>query len=140
MSAPDGGLDGLSPPLRFLASHSLRLSKTPPYIPPPKHPPPSRSLVHSCSQDFYNLVDVYLDAVFHPRCISDPKVFEQEGWHYELDKPDVSNGHTMQLYQILLLEGTAEQEGRHYELHKPFVDNEASLSIRKCVVKCLSVF
>lgn len=36
-------------------------------------------------QDFYNLVDVYMDAVFHPRCISDPKVFEQEGWHYELD-------------------------------------------------------
>ncbi|KAF5843319.1 Metalloenzyme, LuxS/M16 peptidase-like protein [Dunaliella salina] len=38
-------------------------------------------------QDFYNLVDVYLDAVFHPRCINDPKVFEQEGWHYELDSP-----------------------------------------------------
>jgi len=41
------------------------------------------------TQDFYNLVDVYLDAVFHPRCISDPKVFEQEGWHYELDSPEV---------------------------------------------------
>lgn len=39
------------------------------------------------TQDFYNLVDVYMDAVFHPRCITDPKVFEQEGWHYELDKP-----------------------------------------------------
>ncbi len=43
-------------------------------------------------QDFYNLVDVYLDAVFHPRCISDPKVFEQEGWHFEMEKPDVSRG------------------------------------------------
>ena len=32
---------------------------------------------------------VYLDAVFHPRCINDPKVFEQEGWHYELDSPEV---------------------------------------------------
>jgi len=39
-------------------------------------------------QDFYNLVDVYLDAVFHPRCVSDPKVFEQEGWHYEMDTPE----------------------------------------------------
>eukprot|EP00955_Chlamydomonas_euryale_P003355 36170-Chlamydomonas_euryale.AAC.2 len=28
-----------------------------------------------------------MDAVFHPRCISDEKVFEQEGWHYELDTP-----------------------------------------------------
>lgn len=39
-------------------------------------------------QDFYNLVDVYLDAVFFPRCVKDPKVFEQEGWHFELDNPE----------------------------------------------------
>ncbi len=32
-------------------------------------------------RDFYNLVDVYLDAVFYPRI---PKaVFLQEGWHFE---------------------------------------------------------
>jgi presequence protease len=37
-------------------------------------------------QDFYNLVDVYLDAVFHPRLT--PQIFQQEGWHYELDTPD----------------------------------------------------
>lgn len=41
------------------------------------------------AQDFYNLVDVYLDAVFHPRCVSDRRVFEQEGWHYELDNKEV---------------------------------------------------
>jgi len=34
-------------------------------------------------QDFYNLVDVYLDAVFHPRLT--PEVLKQEGWHYEVD-------------------------------------------------------
>jgi Zn-dependent M16 (insulinase) family peptidase len=34
-------------------------------------------------QDFYNLIDVYLDAVFHP--ILSPHTFAQEGWHYELD-------------------------------------------------------
>lgn len=38
-------------------------------------------------QDFYNLVDVYLDAVLHPNCIKDPQIFAQEGWHYELDNP-----------------------------------------------------
>lgn len=43
-------------------------------------------------QDFYNLVDVYLDAVLHPRCVTDPKTFEQEGWHHELDKPEVRVG------------------------------------------------
>ncbi|MBN2124977.1 MAG: insulinase family protein [Deltaproteobacteria bacterium] len=37
-------------------------------------------------QDFYNLVDVYLDAVFYPRI--DPFVFQQEGWHYEIEGPD----------------------------------------------------
>ncbi|MED5416661.1 MAG: insulinase family protein, partial [Candidatus Latescibacterota bacterium] len=35
-------------------------------------------------QDFYNLVDVYLDAVFHPRLT--PEVLKQEGWHYEVDE------------------------------------------------------
>jgi len=39
-------------------------------------------------QDFYNLVDVYLDAVFHPRI--GPEVLMQEGWHYELDAPDAA--------------------------------------------------
>jgi presequence protease len=37
-------------------------------------------------QDFYNLVDVYLDAVFYPRI--DPFTLKQEGWHYELDSPE----------------------------------------------------
>ncbi|MFZ2448554.1 MAG: insulinase family protein [Syntrophobacteraceae bacterium] len=37
-------------------------------------------------QDFYNLVDVYLDAVFYPRIT--PHIFEQEGWHYELQNPE----------------------------------------------------
>jgi presequence protease len=33
-------------------------------------------------KDFYNLVDVYLDAVFFPRIT--PEIFEQEGWHLDL--------------------------------------------------------
>lgn len=32
-------------------------------------------------QDFHNLVDVYLDAVFHPNLT--PDTLKQEGWHYE---------------------------------------------------------
>jgi Zn-dependent M16 (insulinase) family peptidase len=45
--------------------------------------------VASCNlQDFRNLVDVYLDAVFHPRCVDNEKTFQQEGWHYELDSAD----------------------------------------------------
>ena len=37
-------------------------------------------------KDFYNLIDVYLDAVFYPRIT--PFIFQQEGWHYELEKQD----------------------------------------------------
>ncbi|KAI8028462.1 hypothetical protein LOK49_LG02G03504 [Camellia lanceoleosa] len=39
------------------------------------------------SKDFYNLVDVYLDAVFFPKCVEDFQTFQQEGWHYELNNP-----------------------------------------------------
>lgn len=39
-------------------------------------------------QDFYNLVDVYLDAVFFPKCVDDFQTFQQEGWHYELNNPE----------------------------------------------------
>lgn len=40
-------------------------------------------------KDFFNLMDVYLDAVFYPRIYEDPKIFMQEGWHYELfDRED----------------------------------------------------
>ncbi len=38
-------------------------------------------------QDFYNMVDVYLDAVFFP--LIPEHVFLQEGWHYEVDDSGV---------------------------------------------------
>ncbi len=45
--------------------------------------------VASCNdKDFANLVDVYLDAVFHPNIYHEEKIFKQEGWHYELEEPD----------------------------------------------------
>ncbi len=34
-------------------------------------------------KDFYNLMDVYLDAVFFPRITRE--IFEQEGWHLDLE-------------------------------------------------------
>lgn len=38
------------------------------------------------SRDFHNLVDVYLDAVFHPNIYEEENLFRQEGWHYHLEK------------------------------------------------------
>ena len=37
-------------------------------------------------RDFYNLIDVYMDAVLNPTALTDERVFRQEGWHYELDE------------------------------------------------------
>ena len=34
-------------------------------------------------KDLLNLMDVYLDAVFHPAIYRNRHIFEQEGWHYE---------------------------------------------------------
>jgi hypothetical protein len=39
-------------------------------------------------QDFQNLMDVYLDAVFFPNIYRYPEIFMQEGWHHELESPD----------------------------------------------------
>lgn len=35
-------------------------------------------------QDFLNLTEVYLDAVFAPAIYENPYIFQQEGWHYAL--------------------------------------------------------
>lgn len=49
---------------------------------------PDKTMYPVCSknpQDFLNLMDVYLDAVFHPLSLERPEAFWQEGWHYELE-------------------------------------------------------
>ena len=45
--------------------------------------------VASCNdQDFKNLMDVYLDAVFHPNIYEREEIFRQEGFRYELESRD----------------------------------------------------
>ena len=45
--------------------------------------------VASCnSQDFQNLMHVYLDAVFFPNIYQHEEIFRQEGWNYQLNDPD----------------------------------------------------
>ena len=39
-------------------------------------------------KDYFNLMHVYLDAVFNPLLHEDPRILKQEGWHYELDDID----------------------------------------------------
>ena len=39
-------------------------------------------------QDLINLASVYMDAVRNPAIYAKPAIFQQEGWHYELDVPE----------------------------------------------------
>ncbi|MCI8887109.1 MAG: insulinase family protein [Hungatella sp.] len=39
-------------------------------------------------KDFQNLMNVYLDAVLNPNIYKEPKIFMQEGWHYELESEE----------------------------------------------------
>ncbi len=39
-------------------------------------------------KDFYNLMDVYMDAVFYPNIYKYKEIFMQEGWHYELENKE----------------------------------------------------
>lgn len=60
-------------------------------------------------QDLYNLMDVYLDAVFNPAIYTKPTIFEQEGWHYELDLPEGAEGEGSS--SASLREGTLRYNG-----------------------------
>jgi hypothetical protein len=80
-------------------------------------------------QDFYNLCDVYMDAVFHPRCLADPAVFQQEGWHFELDGPEAE----MSLKGVVFneMKGVYSQpDSLHYEAV------QARLSSLPCFLAC----
>ena len=39
-------------------------------------------------KDFFNLMDVYLDAVFYPNIYKTKEILMQEGWHYDLEKKE----------------------------------------------------
>jgi len=39
-------------------------------------------------KDYFNLMHVYLDAVYNPFLLKDPRILRQEGWHYELENKD----------------------------------------------------
>lgn len=39
-------------------------------------------------KDFFNLMHVYLDAAYKPMIYKEPRILQQEGWHYELASPE----------------------------------------------------
>jgi len=49
-------------------------------------------------KDFFNLMHVYLDAVFKPLLYKDTRILKQEGWHYDIDSPDAQLLYTGVVY------------------------------------------
>lgn len=49
---------------------------------------PDHTVYPFCTEnekDFMNLMDIYLNAVFCPRVLTDKEIFEQEGWHFQCE-------------------------------------------------------
>lgn len=55
-------------------------------------------------QDLLNLMDVYMDAVLHPAIYEKRAVFEQEGWHYELEEADGETPETLRYNGVVFNE------------------------------------
>lgn len=94
-------------------------------------------------KDYFNLMHVYLDAVFNPRIYDDPRILQQEGWHYELEslkgeivyKGVVYNEmkgafssplreHSYQVYKILFPDNTYGVSSGGYPLAIPGLTQE----------------
>ena len=80
--------------------------------------------VASCNdRDFMNLMDVYMDAVLHPNIYRERKIFEQEGWHYEVSPEDGSLSYNGVVYNEMKgAFSNPEQVLERYTMHALFPD------------------
>ena len=77
-------------------------------------------------QDFYNLMDVYLDAVFYPRIT--PAIFQQEGWHFELETMDAEMAYKGVVYNEMKgAYSSPDNVLSEYSLQSLFPDNSYGL-------------
>ena len=72
--------------------------------------------------DFLNLMDVYLDAVFHPLSVKGPLPFRQEGWHYELKDGELTRNGVV-LSEMKGAFGNPERLAHHELYRLLFPDN-----------------
>ena len=75
-------------------------------------------------KDYFNLMDVYLNAVLFPRLRTDDRILKQEGWHYELN--DVNDEITIKgvVYNEMKGAFSSPQTELSYQINrKLFPDN-----------------
>ncbi len=75
-------------------------------------------------KDYFNLMHVYMDAVFNPSIYTDPKIMKQEGWHYELDSINGDITYKGVVYNEMKGAYSDPETVLNYESHKVlFPDN-----------------
>ncbi|MCX6286323.1 MAG: insulinase family protein [Bacteroidetes bacterium] len=75
-------------------------------------------------KDYFNLMHVYLDAVFNPLIYTDPRIFKQEGWHFELLDKDSAVAYKGVVYNEMKGAFSDPREELSYQVYKNmFPDN-----------------
>ena len=75
-------------------------------------------------KDYFNLMHVYLDAVFSPLIYDDPRILKQEGWHLELTAKDNPLNYTGVVYNEMKGSFSNPQRELWYQVFKHlFPDN-----------------
>src|SRR5690554_5404096 len=75
-------------------------------------------------KDYFNLMHVYLDAVFNPLIYEDPKILQQEGWHYELVDENGPLDYKGVVYNEMKGAYSNPQRELYYQIYKNlFLDN-----------------
>ena len=75
-------------------------------------------------KDYFNLMHVYLDAVFNPLIYDEQRIFKQEGWHYELTGRDEPLNYTGVVYNEMKGSFSNPQRELWYQVFKHlFPDN-----------------
>ncbi|MFH2048127.1 MAG: insulinase family protein, partial [bacterium] len=80
-------------------------------------------------KDYFNLMHIYLDAVFNPLIYDDPRILQQEGWHYELTDKDAPVEYRGIVYNEMKGAFSSPTRELHYQVNKAlFPDNAYSYS------------
>ena len=80
-------------------------------------------------KDYFNLMHVYLDAVFNPLIYDDPKILQQEGWHYELTNKNDAVSYKGVVYNEMKGAYSSPERELDYRINKIlFPDNTYGVS------------
>jgi presequence protease len=80
-------------------------------------------------KDYFNLMHIYLDAVFNPLIAKDKRIFKQEGWHYELENKDSAISYKGVVYNEMKGAFSTPTRELNYQMFKNlFPDNSYKFS------------